>query len=85
MLFGRRLEQQNHQLADSNKQAKLPSSKLNNIITHFWECWRREYLTALRERNTQCTDRKNCPMINTGDVIIKDKYQPRSSLRIAKS
>ena len=85
MLFGRRLQQCNDDLSNETiERSSLTTTKLDNIIQHFWKRWRCEYLTALREQQNQRTDKRNCPNIKVGDVvIIEEEHQPRTSWRIA--
>ena len=34
---------------------KLYSSKISNIINHFWDRWQKEYITSLREYPENCS------------------------------
>ena len=54
------------------------------MLSHFWEKWRKEYLTALRE-NYRVTRKKHGTQIAVGDVvIIYDEKQPRHLWKIGK-
>ena len=84
LLFGRRLERSNHDLTPLNSSV-IQSSKLSHIINHFWERWRLEYLSTLREYHKHKHDKHNRPTIAIDDiVIIEEEYVPRSSWKTAK-
>ena len=58
---------------------------LQQTLNHFWNRWRSEYLTELREHhrvNVQANSRRE---IRQGDiVIVQEKKQPRQSWRLGK-
>ena len=63
----------------------IKPTKLQNIINHFWDRWRKEYLVNLREHHKINSYKKNRPTIQLNDVvIIGDANRPRSSWRLAK-
>ena len=52
LLFGRTLSFSNPEpapLITESSSFNLYSSKISNIINHFWDRWRKEYITSLRE------------------------------------
>ena len=59
--------------------------KIQNVVNHFWERWRKEYLTSLREYQKIVQPNDNLPMIKIGDiVIVHEKSQPRAIWRMGK-
>ena len=58
---------------------------LQQTLNHFWNRWRSEYLTELREHhrvNIRANSRRE---IRQGDiVIVQEKKQPRQSWRLGK-
>ena len=47
---------------------------LHTVLNHFWNRWRREYLTELRE-NHRRSKKESCDNVAIGDVIIHDDVQ----------
>ena len=88
MLFGRNLLLSNpadNELSYPHSNEFIKPSKLQNIINHFWDRWRKEYLVNLREYHRINCNKKNRPSIQLNDVvIIEDERRPRSSWRLAK-
>ena len=67
VLFGRSMK-----LFDPDQGANeiISSKKLHNIINHFWDSWRMEYLVILREcQKIQMKD-NNRQVISVGDVVL---------------
>ena len=88
LLFGRNLLLSNpadNELSYPHSNEFIKPSKLQNIINHFWDRWRKEYLVNLREYHRINCNKKNRPSIQLNDVvIIEDERRPRSSWRLAK-
>ena len=58
---------------------------LNRTLGHFWERWRREYLTELRESHRYHRGSAEEDQVSVGDVVvIYDKDQPRGFWRIGR-
>ncbi len=58
---------------------------LNDIISHFWQRWRNEYLVELRNahRNHRKLQEKSC--VEIGDImLVHDENHPRSFWRIGR-
>ena len=87
LLFGRPLLLSNPSTTDlsyPNPNPITKPTKLQNIINHFWDRWRK-YLVNLREHHKINSYKKNRPTIQLNDVvIIGDENRPRSSWRLAK-
>ena len=67
MLFGRSLKLFD---PDQGENEIIPSRKLHNIINHFWDRWRKEYLVNLREcQKIQIKD-DNRQVISVWDVVL---------------
>ena len=88
MLYQRTLLLSNSSTTDlsyPNPNPIIKPTKLQNIINHFWDRWRKEYLVNLREHHKIKYYKKNRPTIQLNDVvIIGDANRPRSSWRLAK-
>ena len=91
LLFGRRIRQVPHVL---NKPEELEDptyvndnvmrekvNKHSMVIEKFWNCWKTEYLTSLREFNKISGHNKE--VIKVGDVVIVHDKQPRMQWKLA--
>ena len=80
LLFGRTLSFSNPEpapLITESSSFNLYSSKISNIINHFWDRWRKEYITSLREYQKIVQPNDNLPRINIRDIaIVHEKFQP---------
>ena len=58
---------------------------LNRILHHFWERWKAEYLTRLRESHSNLQARPTNDAIAVGDVVlIHEPNKPRSLWRMGR-
>ena len=48
----------------------LESQKLNNIVSHLWNRWQKEYLCNLRETHKPNKSRTTFPIIEVNDIVI---------------
>ena len=56
---------------------------MHESVNHFWDVWRKEYLTSLRE-SQRLKKSKNEKQICVNDVVIVyDKHQPRHLWKLA--
>ena len=57
---------------------------LDTIISHFWESWRKEYVTSLRE-NQRIPKQKHSNKVEIDDVVViyEDK-QPRHLWKLGR-
>ena len=91
LLFGRRIRQVPHVL---NKPEELEDptyvsgsdirervNKHSVLIEKFWNRWKTEYLTSLREFNKTCGH--NDAAIKVGDVVIVHDEKPRMQWKLA--
>ena len=91
LVFGRRLETVNNEGEVNLQSAPTSNSKLvrrkrliDTMLSHFWERWRKEYITSLRETHSASNGRHS-EKNSIGDiVIIYDDKQPRHLWKIAK-
>ena len=91
LVFGRRLESVNDvgDVPVTNagaKNRKLVKRKrlLDTMLNHFWNRWRKEYVTSLRD-TLNTAKQKHSTQIDEGDVvIIYDNKQPRHLWKIGK-
>ena len=75
MLFGRSLKLFD---LDQGGNEIIQSKKLHNIINHFWDRWRKEYLVNLRECQKIQVKDDNTQVISVGDVVlIEENKVPR--------
>ena len=82
MLHGRTLKYSNL-LCDSAPRELITPKKLDNLLPHFWERWRKEYLVNLRESHKTvkpATTKGEHPTVQIGDVVVMEEgNMPRSS------
>ena len=82
MLYGRTLKYSNL-LYDSASGELITLKKLDNLLSHFWERWRKEYLVNLRESHKTAKPaitKGEHPTVQIGDVVIMEEVNmPRSS------
>ena len=72
-------------LSDSTPGELITPKKLNNLLSHFWERWRKEYLVNLRKSREPVTTKSEHPTIQIGEVVImKEGNLPRSSWRLGR-
>ena len=79
LLFGRKLNVEN--LTEFKIEGKVDLTKytehIDNLLTHFWNRWRKEYIPSLREYQ-KVYHRSNNIVPNVGDiVIVYEDRQPR--------
>ena len=88
LLFGRTLLLSNPSTTDlsyPNHNPITKPKKLQYIINHFWDRWRKEYFVNLREHHKINSYKKNKRTIQSNNVvIIADANLPRSSKHFAK-
>ena len=83
-MYGRTLEYSNL-LSDSITGELITPKKLDNLLSHFWERCRKEYLVTLRESDKPATTKGNHPKIQTGDVVVmEERNMPMSTWRLGK-
>ena len=89
-VFGRRLEATNIvgdvNISRDNSNSKLVKRKklIDTMLSHFWNRWRKEYVTSLREYQI-IRKQKHSAIIETDDiVIIYEDKQPRHLWRIGR-
>ena len=90
LVFGRRLDtintcgiQKTNPTVTNSKLVKRRNF-LDKILTHFWDRWRREYVTSLREFQKPKKQRHSA-MVQVNDiVIVYDDKQPRHLWRIGR-
>ena len=47
---------------------------LSTVLSQFWRCWQKEYLTVLRVHHSCCLKNRQ-PTVNVGDVVYIHKYK----------
>ena len=73
LLLGRSLSFSNPEparLITESSSINLYSSKISNIINHFWDRWRKQYITSLCEYQKIVQPNDNLPRINIRDIVI---------------
>ena len=79
MLYGRALKLCDPEISSHVSKMLLPS-KIDNIVNHFWDCWRKEYLVNLREYQKIKHPHKHQQIVNVKDiVIVQEDKMPRSA------
>ena len=91
LVFGRRLESVNDigevEVTDagaSNKKFIKRKKLIESMLSHFWDTWRKEYLTSLRESQRVSRKRHAAKIAVDDVVIIYDDKQPRHLWKIGK-
>ena len=58
-------------------------SKINNIVNHLWDRWKKEYLVNLREYQKIKHPNKDQQIVNVKDiVIVQEDKMPRSAWKV---
>ena len=80
LLYGRRIQSVPHSLDDpeeieyptyvSEDSVRKQADRHGQLIRHFWPCWKKEYLTSLREFNKLKVSGSDKQIIRKGDVVI---------------
>ena len=89
LLYGRRLESVNEKNSckvDGEDRPELGKREkhLTQLLTYFWDVWRKEYLTALRE-SQKLSNTKGDTTLAVDDVVtIYDKHQPRHLWKLGR-
>ena len=87
LLYGWTLKY-NNLLSDSTTGELITPKKLDNLLSHFWERWRKEYLVNLRESHKTAkaaTTKGEHPTVQIGDVVvIEEGNMLRSSWKLGK-
>ena len=85
-LFGRQLKPFNpdpFQISYSRTDLNVHSRKINNILNHFWDRWKKEYLINLREHHKVKLQKFNRPQMQLKDnVMVEEERQSRSMWRV---
>ena len=75
-------------LSDSAPGELITPKKLDNLLSHFWERWRKEYLVNLRKSHKTAkpaTRKGEHPTVQIGNVVVMEEgSMPRSSWRLGK-
>ena len=78
LIYGRKIETSVKNLEECEESNEINCDAIKRSLAYFWEQWRTEYVTSLRERST--VQRKRHPKIETvkvGDVCVIDDAGPR--------
>ena len=58
---------------------------LSNVLNHFWNRWRNEYLIELRNTHRYLNQNDTIRTVSVGDVVVlQEEDQPRGKWRIGK-
>ena len=89
LMFGRTLPTTGEQrvmtnIQDSNECLSKRKRLLESALDHFWDRWRREYVTSLRDYHRR-VKKRGATKIRVGDVVIVfDDKLPRHRWRVGK-
>ena len=86
LIFGRRI------LTSIESEAELDSratetiltrkmKNINNLISSFWNSWKREYLTGLREYQ-KCRTKVPDRQVKLGEIVLVEDKMPRSQWKM---
>ena len=82
LLFGRTMKLFDPEPTDITYDINFHSKKISNIINHFWQRWRREYLNMLRENHKITSTNKNHPTLSLNDIVLIEERKPRSTWKM---
>ena len=87
LLFGRRLESSNLQKFKSDdghdENLSRREKHLERMRNHFWDIWRREYVTSLRESHR--SEKSKTETVQENDIVlIYNKSQPRHLWKLGR-
>ena len=89
LLYGRRIESTNSsdnfaiEIEDGQELSKR-EKHLNQFITYFWDVWRKEYLTMLREYQKLSRKEGDKNLAVDDIVILYEKHQPRHLWKLGR-
>ena len=91
LLYGRRITSLPHPLVESGEVSDPTyqtstdflrrAKRVTLLIQHFWQCWRHEYLTSLREFHK--SSGINTESLKAGDVVLIHDDSPRVNWKLA--
>ena len=82
MLYGRALKLCDPETSSNFSKMLLPS-KINNIVSHFWDRWKKEYLVNLREYQKIKHPNKHQQIVNVKDIVtVQEDKMPRSAWKV---
>ena len=82
MLYGQSLRLFDPETSSDVSKMLLPS-KINNIVNHFWDRWKKEYLVNMREYQKIKHPNKYQQIVNVkGIVIVQEDKMPRSAWKV---
>ena len=91
LIFGRKLLSQNdnheineHHDSGSNEDLIKRKKMLSIILDHFWQRWRKEYLTSLREMQQKDSNNKSTKINENDVVLVYEDKQPRHLWKLGK-
>ena len=76
ILYGRKLKLCDPDTSSDVSKTLLPS-KINNIVNHFWERWKKEYPVNLREYLKIKHQNKHQQTVNVKDIVIVQEDKMR--------
>ena len=83
MLFGRQLKLFNpnpFKISYTPSDINAYSRKINNILNHFCDRWRKEHLINLRENHKVKLQKFNRPQIQLKDIVIAEEEKQSRSM-----
>ena len=88
LLYGRRIEwvceENGITINEVNSEELSRREKiLHESVNHFWDVWRKEYLTSLRESQRLKKSKDEKQLCVNDVVIVYDKHQPRHLWKLA--
>ena len=71
--------------SDSTTGELITPKKLDNLLSYFWERWRKEYLGNLRESHKIAKTKGEHTTVQIGDVVVMEERNIlRSSWKLGK-
>ena len=82
MLYRRALRLFDPETSSDVSKMLLPS-KINNIVNHFWDHWKKVYLVNLREYQKIKHPNKHQQIVNVKDIVtVQEDKMPRSAWKV---
>ncbi|XP_066929853.1 uncharacterized protein [Clytia hemisphaerica] len=84
LIYGRKIETSVKNTDENENDNEINCGAIKRALSYFWEQWKSEYLTSLRERNVKPNRNMRTETLNVGDVCLIDDQGPRVKWKMGK-
>uniref|UniRef100_A0A7M5V7L8 DUF5641 domain-containing protein n=1 Tax=Clytia hemisphaerica TaxID=252671 RepID=A0A7M5V7L8_9CNID len=84
LIYGRKIETSVKNTDENENDNEINCGAIKRALSYFWEQWKIEYLTSLRERNVKPNRNMRTETLNVGDVCLIDDQGPRVKWKMGK-